>query len=286
MNRAAPPGEEEQYRAYAAVVRRMAGRPVIIRTLDIGGDKPVAGLGFPAEDNPFLGWRGARIFVYGPHGAAPNREPNVMELVQAQLGAILRAAAEGDVWLMYPMIASAEEIDILAGLLEEAKARLARANRAFGSPKIGVMIETPGAALIADRLAEKVDFFSIGSNDLTQYTLAADRGNERVAPVYQPFHPAVWKLFAMVIEAAHRGGIPVGMCGELAGVEEAALPLLGLGLDEYSMVAPSLPRIKRILRAATRTEAAAVAAEMLAAPTATAARDIAADALAQLRPRL
>lgn len=279
MNRPNLPGEEEQYRAYLSVVRRMAGKPVIIRTLDVGGDKPVAGLGFAAEENPFLGWRGARIFVYGPNGTAPNREPEVTEHVRAQIGAILRAAAEGDVWMMYPMIACAEEIDVLAEIVAEEKARLTREGRPFGTPKIGVMIETPGAALIADRLAEKVDFFSIGSNDLTQYTLAADRGNERVSRIYQPFHPAVWKLVAMVIEAAHRRGIPVGMCGELAGIEEAAIPLLGLGLDEYSMSAPSLPRIKRILRATDASAAKTVAAEMLAAATAEAAHAIATRAL-------
>jgi phosphotransferase system enzyme I (PtsI) len=279
MNRATLPTEEEQYRAYASVVRRMAGKPVVIRTLDVGGDKPVAGLGFPAEANPFLGWRGARIFAYGANGATPNRAPDVAGQVRAQLGAILRAAADGDVWLMYPMIACVEEVDILAGLIAEQKARLAREKRAFGSPKIGVMIEVPGAALIAGRLAENVDFFSIGSNDLIQYTLAVDRGNPRVSPIYQAFHPAVWKLFDRVIRAGRARGIPVGMCGELAGTDEAILPLLGLGLDEYSAAAQSLPRIKRILRAATRAEAQAVASGILAAPTAEAAHAIAAAAL-------
>jgi phosphotransferase system enzyme I (PtsI) len=285
MNRAGLPGEDEQYRAYAAVVRGYRGRPVIIRTLDVGGDKPVAGLGFAHEDNPFLGWRGARLFVHGAGGAMPNRDADVSRQMQAQLGAILRAAADGDVWLMYPMIACAEEVDILAGLLDEVRARLAAEGKPFGAPKIGVMIETPGAALIADTLAAKVDFFSIGSNDLTQYTLAADRGNERVAPVYQPFHPGVWRLIAMVTQAARARGIPVGMCGELAGIEAAALPLLGLGLDEYSMSAPSLPRIKRILRAATLAEAEAVAAAVLAAPTAAAALAAAGAALADVLAR-
>jgi phosphotransferase system enzyme I (PtsI) len=280
MNRSTLPSEEEQYRAYASVVRRMAGKPVIIRTLDVGGDKPVPGLGFAHEENPFLGWRGARLFVYGAGGMKPNREPGVVEHVQAQIGAILRAAADGEVWMMYPMIACVEEVEILADLVRDVEERLTRQGRTFRRPKIGVMIETPGAALIADRLAEHVDFFSIGSNDLTQYTLAADRGNERVSPIYQPFHPGVWRLIDMVIRAAHERGLPVGMCGELAGIEEAALPLLGLGLDEYSMSAPSLPRIKRILRAADVAGARAVAEDMLAAPTAEIAHTIAAAALA------
>ena len=280
MNRSTLPSEEEQYRAYVSVVRRMAGKPVIIRTLDVGGDKPVPGLGFAHEENPFLGWRGARLFVYGAGGTKPNREPGVLEHVQAQIGAILRAAADGDVWMMYPMIACVEEVEVLADLVREVEARLIRQGKPFRRPKIGVMIETPGAALIADRLAEHVDFFSIGSNDLTQYTLAADRGNERVSPIYQPFHPGVWRLIAMVIKAAHERGLPVGMCGELAGIEEAALPLLGLGLDEYSMSAPSLPRIKRILRAASREEARAIAEDLTAAPTAEIAHTIASAALA------
>jgi phosphotransferase system enzyme I (PtsI) len=275
MDRTTLPDEEEQYRAYTAVVRSMAGRPVVIRSLDVGGDKPLPGLGFAHEDNPFLGWRGARLFAYGAGGTMPNRDPAMRRRISDQLGAILRAAAVGDVRLMYPMIACLEEVDVLAGLLDEEKERLRREGRSFGSPKVGVMIETPAAALIADRLAEKVDFFSIGSNDLTQYALAADRGNDRVARICHPFHPAVWRLVAMVARAARAGSIPVAMCGELAGMEEAALPLVGLGLDELSMAAPSLPRIKRILRAASSAEAEAVAAAVLDAPTADAALTIA-----------
>ena len=152
---------------------------------------------------------------------------------------------------MYPMISSYEEVEAVKALLAETQAELAAEGKRHGTVKTGIMIETPGAAMIADQLAEIVDFFSIGSNDLTQYTLAADRGNERVSRCYQTFHPAVWRLVANVIKAGKAKGIPVGMCGELAGIEEAALPLLGLGLDEYSMSAQSLPRIKRIIRGAT-----------------------------------
>jgi phosphoenolpyruvate-protein phosphotransferase (PTS system enzyme I) len=279
MNRAGLPSENEQYRAYVAVARVMRGRPVVIRTLDVGGDKPVQGFSFGHEENPFLGWRGARLFLYGDGGTMPNRDPEVQRQIRAQLSAILRAATEGDVWLMYPMIVSVEEVDSLKEQLDSARAGLAAEGRPFGNVRVGIMIETPGAALIADKLAAKVDFFSIGSNDLIQYTLAADRGNERVAPVYQPFHPGVWRLIEGVIQAAHQRGIPVALCGELAGVEEAVLPLLGLHLDEFSMAAPALPRVKRIIRAATMAEAEAVARAVLDAPTAAAALGSASEAM-------
>ena len=199
--------------------------------------------------------------------------------IEAQLGAILRAGADGEVWLMWPMIASVEEIETLHGLLDEARARLTAQGVAFGKVRVGAMIETPGAAMVADKLAQRLDFFSIGSNDLTQYALAADRGNERISPIYQPFHPGVWRLIANVIEAGHRGSIPVALCGELAGTEEAALPLLGLGLDEFSMAAPILPRIKRIIRNATLEEAKAVAQAVLDAPTAAVALSCARSAM-------
>jgi phosphotransferase system enzyme I (PtsI) len=250
----------------------MYGHPVVIRTIDVGGDKPIAGLGFAHEDNPFLGWRGARLFLYGKDAASPNRDPEMRGQIEAQLGAILRAGADGEVRLMWPMIASVEEIETLHGLLDEARARLTAHGVGFGKVRVGAMIETPGAAMVADKLAQKLDFFSIGSNDLTQYALAADRGNERISPIYQPFHPGVWRLIANVIEAGHRGSIPVALCGELAGTEEAALPLLGLGLDEFSMAAPLLPRI-------TLDEAKAVAQAVLDAPTAAVALSCARSAM-------
>lgn len=265
------PSEDEQYRAYSAVARAMKGHPVVIRTIDVGGDKPIAGLGFDEEDNPFLGWRGARLFLYGEDASSPNRDPDMMRHMAAQVGAILRAGADGEVWLMWPMIASVEEIETLHGLIDEVRAGLSARGVGFGKVRVGAMIETPGAAMVADKLAQKLDFFSIGSNDLTQYALAADRGNERVAPIYQPFHPGVWRLIANVIDAGHAHAIPVAVCGELAGMEEAALPLIGLGLDEFSMAAPMLPRIKRIIRGATLDEARAVARAVLDAPTAAAA---------------
>ncbi|HXP98204.1 MAG TPA: phosphoenolpyruvate--protein phosphotransferase [Telmatospirillum sp.] len=260
MDRPTLPSEDEQFKAYATVVKAMKGKSVILRTLDIGGDKPVAAIRFPEEDNPFLGWRGIRMCLY--------REDGNQDILRTQLRAALRAAAEGDLWIMYPMISALEEVEQLKVIQDETKEALSREGRRFGDVKTGIMIETPGAALIADKLAKLVDFFSIGSNDLTQYTLAADRGNERVSRCYQPFHPAVWRLIALVIDAGKAADIPVGMCGELAGIEEAALPLLGLGLDEFSMGAQSLPRIKRIIRATTMGKARAAAQGILAASTA------------------
>jgi phosphotransferase system enzyme I (PtsI) len=278
MDRPTLPSEDEQYKAYAIAVKAMKGKPVILRTLDIGGDKPVAAIKFPEEENPFLGWRGVRMCLYPEEGN--------QDILRTQLRAALRAAADGDLWIMYPMISSIEEVEMLKVVQEETKAALRQEGKRFGEVKTGIMIETPGAALIAGKLAQLVDFFSIGSNDLTQYTLAADRGNERVSRCYQPFHPAVWRLIAMVIEAGKTADILVGMCGELAGIEEAALPLLGLGLDEFSMGAQSLPRIKRIVRAATMENARAVARDVLAARTAAEAFAISEKAMNALLGRM
>jgi phosphoenolpyruvate-protein phosphotransferase (PTS system enzyme I) len=263
MDRPGLPGEDEQYKAYATVASLMHGKPVILRTLDVGGDKPIAAVPFPHEENPFLGWRGVRMCLYAEEGN--------QGILRQQLRAALRAAANGDVWVMYPMISNVEEVEAILALRDEVCAELQREGVRHGAIKTGIMIETPGAALLADKLAALVDFFSIGSNDLTQYTLAADRGNERVARCYQTFHPAVWRLIAMVIDAGKQHGIPVGMCGELAGIEEATLPLLGLGLDEFSMSAQSLPRVKRLIRAGTLDQAKTLARQVLDAPTAPAA---------------
>ena len=260
MDRAELPSEDEQFKSYATVVRAMKGKPVVLRTLDVGGDKPVPSVPFPHEENPFLGWRGLRIFLH--------KEDGHQDVFRTQLRAAIRAAANGDLWIMFPMISSYEEVLSVKALVAETRLELIATGKRCGSVKIGIMIETPGAALIADKLAQIVDFFSIGSNDLTQYTLAADRGNERVSRCYQPFHPGVWRLISEVIGAGKAHGIPVGMCGELAGIEEATLPLLGLGLDEFSMSAQSLPRIKRIIRAASMEDARRVARLVLEARTA------------------
>lgn len=260
MDQPGLPTEDQQFKAYTTVAKVMKGKPVILRTLDVGGDKPVAAIPFPEEDNPFLGWRGVRMCLYAEEGN--------QDVLRTQLRAALRAAAEGEVWVMYPMISAYEEVVAIKALLAAVQEELKAEGRRYGPVKTGIMVETPGAAMIADKLAEIVDFFSIGSNDLTQYTLAADRGNQQIARCYQTFHPAVWRLVAEVIKAGKARGIPVGMCGELAGIEEAALPLLGLGLDEYSMSAQSLPRIKRIIRAATMAQARAAAQAVLGAHTA------------------
>ncbi|WP_028537093.1 phosphoenolpyruvate--protein phosphotransferase [Paludibacterium yongneupense] len=271
MDRPGLPDEDEQYKAYSRVAALMQGKPVILRTLDVGGDKPIAAVPFPPEENPFLGWRGVRMCLY--------REEGNQDILRQQLRAALRAAANGDIWVMYPMISNVEEVEAVLALRDEVRAGLVAAGIRHGAIKTGIMIETPGAALLADKLAGMVDFFSIGSNDLTQYTLAADRGNERIARCYQTFHPAVWRLIAMVIEAGKQHGIPVGMCGELAGIEEAALPLLGLGLDEFSMSAQSLPRIKRLIRRCRMDEARALAHRVLDARTAQEALALASDAM-------
>ncbi len=260
MDRAGTPSEEEQYRAFSAVAKAMPGKDIIIRTLDVGGDKPIAAIAFPHEDNPFLGWRGLRMCLWPEDGH--------QEILRTQIRAALRAAVHGHIMLMYPMISSFEEVEAVNELFADVKRELTAAAIPFGNVKTGIMIETPGAALIADKLAEVVDFFSIGSNDLTQYTLAADRGNKQIARCYQPFHPAVFRLVASVIDAGKSHNVMVGMCGELAGMEEAALPLLGLGLDEFSMGAQSLPRIKRIIRAATMDDARMAARQVLDARTA------------------
>jgi len=284
MSRPDLPGEDEQYKAYATAARVMRGKPVIIRTLDVGGDKPVAAMPLPAEENPFLGWRGARLALYPGKGARTGGV-DLCDVLITQIRAILRAAADGDVWIMFPMIANREETEALSAMVAETREALRSEGVRFGPVKIGVMIETPGAALIADKIMPLIDFVSIGSNDLTQYTLAADRGNEVIADCYQPFHPGVWRLIASVTAAARKAGKIVGMCGELAGMEEAALPLLGLGLDEFSMGAPSLPRVKRVIRAATLDEARAVAERVLDAPDAATAFRIAAEATRELLSR-
>jgi len=236
QERTEPPSEEEQVAIYRQVAEAMAGRPVVIRTLDIGGDKPAPYLQLPAEANPFLGWRAIRISLALP------------AFFKVQLRAILRAALHGNVLVMFPMIATVEEVVQAQALLAEAAADLA----AQGIPHAatipaGIMVEVPSAALIADQLAPLVDFFSIGTNDLTQYTFAADRGNARVAHVGEPLHPAVLRQIARVIDAAHATGKWVGLCGELAGQPEGIPVLLGLGLDEFSMSAASIPAAKALL---------------------------------------
>lgn len=249
MDRDALPTEEEQFAAYKAVAEACGSQAVIVRTMDIGGDKELPYMNFPKEENPFLGWRAVRI--------AMDRK----EILRDQVRAILRASAFGKLRIMFPMIISVEEVRALKKEIEIYKQELRDEGKAFDeSIEIGVMVETPAAATIARHLAKEVDFFSIGTNDLTQYTLAVDRGNDMISHLYQPMSPSVLNLIKQVIDASHAEGKWTGMCGELAGDERATLLLLGMGLDEFSMSAISIPRIKKIIRN-TNFEDAKVLAE-------------------------
>lgn len=261
QERTEPPSEEEQFAVYRQVAEAMAGRPVVIRTLDIGGDKPAPYLQLPVEANPFLGWRAIRISLAMP------------EFFKVQLRAILRAALHGRVLVMFPMIATVDEVAQAQALLAEAAAELA-AQGVPHDPSIqaGIMVEVPSAAVIADQLAPLVDFFSIGTNDLTQYTFAADRGNARVATVGDPLHPAVLRQIARVIDAAHAAGKWVGLCGELAGRPEGIPVLLGLGLDEFSMSAAAIPAAKALLARLRVLDAQRLARQTLDLPDAAAVK--------------
>ena len=247
------PSEDDQERAYSAVLRAMGERPVTIRTLDLGGDKIASGFALAAEANPLLGWRAIRYCLARP------------EVFRAQLRALLRSSVHGNLRLMFPLISGAAELDRIRETLAGVKAELASEGVAFReNVPIGIMIEVPSAALTSDVLASRVDFFSIGTNDLIQYTLAVDRGNERVAYLYEPFHPAILRLVRMTIENAHARGIPVGMCGEMAGDPLATVVLLGLGLDSFSMGPLGIPTIKRIVRAVGAMEAESFVRTLLA----------------------
>ncbi|MDR7344960.1 phosphotransferase system enzyme I (PtsI) [Pantoea alhagi] len=257
MDRDALPTEEEQFQAYKAVAEAMGSQAVIVRTMDIGGDKDLPYMNLPKEENPFLGWRAIRI--------AMDRK----EILHAQLRAILRASAFGKLRIMFPMIISVEEVRFLKAELEMLKAQLREEGKAFDETiEVGIMVETPASAVIARHLAKEVDFFSIGTNDLTQYTLAVDRGNELISHLYNPMTPSVLGLIKQVIDASHAEGKWTGMCGELAGDERATLLLLGMGLDEFSMSAISIPRIKKIIRNTNFEDAKALAEQALAQPTA------------------
>jgi phosphotransferase system enzyme I (PtsI) len=232
------PSEDEQFEFYKAVALKAKDKPVIVRTLDIGGDKQLPYFNFPEEQNPFLGYRAIRFCL------------DRKDIFITQLKAILRAGAFGNLKIMFPMIATISEIRAAKAVLEEAKDELAKENIAFDKTiKVGIMIEIPSAAVMADRLAKEVDFFSIGTNDLTQYTLAVDRMNEKIKDLYDPFDPGVLRLISNVIEQGHKNGLEVGICGELASDPKATLLLLGMGLTELSMSASSIPQVKnRIIK--------------------------------------
>ncbi|MBK4785045.1 MAG: phosphoenolpyruvate-protein phosphotransferase PtsI [Pantoea sp. Pent] len=257
MDRDSLPSEEEQFQAYKAVAEAMGSQAVIVRTMDIGGDKDLPYMNLPKEENPFLGWRAIRI--------AMDRK----EILHAQLRAILRASSFGKLRIMFPMIISVEEVRFLKAELEMLKAQLREEGKAFDeSIEVGIMVETPASAVIARHLAKEVDFLSIGTNDLTQYTLAVDRGNDLISHIYNPMTPSVLGLIKQVIDASHAEGKWTGMCGELAGDERATLLLLGMGLDEFSMSAISIPSIKKIIRNTNFEDAKALAEQALAQPTA------------------
>ena len=248
INRDSLPGEEDQYKVYRQVAAALKPQPVIIRTLDLGGDKFASHLQLAKEVNPFLGWRAIRFCLAQP------------ELFCAQLRAILRASAEGNVKTMYPMISGLDELNQANALVEKCKAELRAKNIPFDENlEIGAMIEIPSAALIADALAQRVKFFSIGSNDLIQYTLAADRTNEKVSHLYEPTHPAILRLIKMTVDAAHKHGIWAGVCGEIAGDPYLTPLLLGLGVDELSCAPPVVAQVKYIIRRLKLTEAQALA---------------------------
>ena len=257
MDRDSLPNEDEQFAAYKNVAKAMNGRAVIIRTMDIGGDKDLPYLDLPKEMNPFLGWRAIRICL------------DRREILRTQVRAILRASTFGKLRIMFPMIISVEEIRELKSEIEKYKSELTAEGIAFDENiEIGIMVETPAAAAIAHHLAKEVAFFSIGTNDLTQYTLAVDRGNEMISHLYNPLSPAVLTVIKQVIDASHAEGKWTGMCGELAGDERAALLLLGMGLDEFSMSSISIPHIKKIIRNANYADVKKMADEALTLPTA------------------
>lgn len=236
MDRDDMPTEEEQYEAYKYVLEKMEGKPVVIRTLDIGGDKKLTYLPMPEEMNPFLGYRAIRLCL------------DRKDIFKVQIRALLRASHYGNLKIMFPMISSLNEFEEAKGFVEECKSELLKeGHKVSDSIEIGIMVEIPSAAIMADELAKHVDFFSIGTNDLIQYTLAADRMSEKVSYLYNPMHPAVLRLVKMTIEGAHSAGKWCGMCGEMAGDEAAVATLVEYGLDEFSMSASSILGAKKII---------------------------------------
>jgi phosphotransferase system enzyme I (PtsI) len=252
------PSEDEQFAAYQKVALRMKDQPVIIRTLDVGGDKEIPYLNLQKEDNPFMGFRAIRYCLNNP------------EQYKVQLTALLRASAFGDIKIMLPLVTNLDEVRQAKQLIEECKADLdARGVEYNKDIQVGTMIETPAASLIADDLAAECDFFSIGTNDLIGYTMCADRGNDRVAYLYQVYQPAVLRSLKRIISEGNKAGIMVGMCGEAAADPLLIPVLLSFGLEEFSVSAPSILRTRRIISQWTKEEADALTEKVMALKTAT-----------------
>jgi phosphoenolpyruvate-protein phosphotransferase (PTS system enzyme I) len=252
MDRDQLPTEEEQYTAYKAVLEGMEGKPVVVRTLDIGGDKELPYLNLPKEMNPFLGYRAIRLCL------------EQEDIFRPQLRALLRASVHGNLKIMFPMIATLDEFRKAKAILEDERNNLANEGVEVAEGiELGIMVEIPSTAIIADQFAKEVDFFSIGTNDLIQYTMAADRMNQQVSYLYQPYSPSILRLVKMVIDAAHKEGKWAGMCGEMAGDETAIPLLLGLGLDEFSMSATSILKARSLIRNLSKSEMEELAAKVL-----------------------
>ena len=246
------PTEEEQFEAYKVVAEAMNGYPVTIRTMDIGGDKSLPYMELPQEENPFLGWRAIRVCL------------DRQEILRTQFKALLRASKYGQIKIMLPMIMDIEEVRKAKKIFEECKAELREKGIEFDEKiMLGIMVETPAVAFRAKSFAKECDFFSIGTNDLTQYTLAVDRGNEMIANLYDTYNPAVLQAIKMLIDGAHAGGIKISMCGEFAGDENAVALLFGMGLDAFSMSGISIPRVKRVMSKLNKKDCEALVEKIL-----------------------
>jgi phosphotransferase system enzyme I (PtsI) len=257
------PTEEEMYTAYREVADKLHPRPVVIRTFDLGGDK-ISYLAPPEpEENPYLGWRAIRVSL------------SMKDLFKIQLRAIYRASAAGNVRVMFPMISSLDELLETLDIIGDVKCELKAEGQEFDSEMpIGVMIEVPAAVMIADKLAKKVNFFSIGTNDLIQYSVAVDRANDKISNLFDPFHPGIIRLIRMTIESAHQWGVSVAVCGEMGGDPAAALLLVGLGLDELSMTPSFIPAVKRLIRTVSMEQAQRIAERALECGTASEVKEI------------
>ncbi len=253
LERSSFPTEEEQYQVYKEIAHRMFPQRVVLRTFDIGGDKNVFQTQTQLEENPFLGWRGIRLLLDKP------------EILLSQLQAMLRASEKGNATILFPMVSGLQEVQKIKSYLKEAKKNLQEKNIPFDNKiSIGIMIEVPSAAMLIDTLAQEVDYISIGTNDLIQYLLAVDRGNERVSSLYQEFHPAVIQTIHTIITTTHRHKKKVGMCGDMASNPLATTLLLGLGLDEFSVIPALLPEIKKVIRSVDFQQAKELAVKVLA----------------------